>query len=101
MLNGGEGAFSFSAAHRLTAVGVHGVQVIMGLVENGSAEKVMTYVQKVSYQPDWGNVIGACIRTNPQAAQQLASTVVNAGVTVRNNDHFRWQSAVHGHILGE
>jgi clathrin heavy chain len=59
-------------------------QVIMGLVENGSSEKVMAYVQKVDYQPDWGSVISACIRINPQAAQQLASTVVSAGVQVDN-----------------
>eukprot|EP01050_Picozoa_sp_SAG11_P015788 SAG11_NODE_2086_length_3847_cov_2.552561_1_plen_200_part_10 len=59
-------------------------QVIMGLVENGSADKVMAYVEKVSYNPDWGLVISTCIRVNPQAAQQLASTVVNAGVQVDN-----------------
>eukprot|EP01048_Picozoa_sp_COSAG05_P002188 COSAG05_NODE_84_length_20716_cov_100.586312_2_plen_1571_part_00 len=57
-------------------------QVIMGLVEGGQPEKIMTYVQKVEYSPDWGQVIGACTRINPTAAQQLASTVLAAGVTI-------------------
>ena len=55
-------------------------KVIMGLVETGAQEKVMAYCQKVEYTPNWSQLIGACIRINPSAAQLLASTVVGAGV---------------------
>ena len=63
-------------------------KVIMGLVENGQQEKIMAYCQKVEYTPNWGMVIGACIRINPSAAQLLASTVVGAGVEVDNMQIF-------------
>jgi clathrin heavy chain len=57
-------------------------QVIMGLVEGGQMDKIMTYVQKVEYNPDWTIVVQSCIRMNATAAQQLASTVLAAGVSM-------------------
>ena len=57
-------------------------KVIMGLAEGGQQEKIMPYCTKVEYAPDWTQVIGACIRMNPTAAQQLASTVVTAGAAL-------------------
>ena len=52
--------------------------MIIGLVENGQPDKIMTYVAKVDYSPDWGSVIRACIGVNPAAAQQLAITAIGA-----------------------
>jgi clathrin heavy chain len=63
-------------------------KVIMGLVENGQQEKIMAYCERVEYTPNWGQVIGACIRVNPSAAQLLASTVVGAGIAVDNMQIF-------------
>ena len=57
-------------------------KVIMGLVEGGQSEKIMAYCQKVDYTPDWTQTIGACMRMNPTAAQQLASVAVSNGATL-------------------
>ena len=56
-------------------------KVIMGLAEGGQQEKIMPYCTKVEYAPDWTQVVGACIRMHPTAAQQLA---INAAA-IRTN----------------
>lgn len=52
----------------------------MLFAETAQYDKIVPYCQKVSYSPDWKQLLNNLVQVNPDAASAFAANLVNAQV---------------------
>lgn len=52
-------------------------KVVAGLAETGQFDKILPYVQKTGYQPDWVSLLQHIVRSNPEKGAEFATALVN------------------------